>query len=172
MPTTLQLPNKSHQHDYEMMIKEFIDNGDEIVPGQMTPKEWEIFDEFLTRTENYTKGIWLKPGRVPSTLYFIMDKNNKVVGGIAIRHYLNDELRFDAGHIGYGVIPSERKKWYAAMALKLALEKCKEFWIEKVLLTCNKSDIWSAKTIQKNGWVWDSDYEHEWKAKERYRITL
>jgi predicted acetyltransferase len=81
-------------------------------------------------------------------------------------------LRYDWGNIGYGIRPSERKKWYTTIWLKLVLEKCKELWIDKVMLTCNKENIWSSKAIIKNWWVRNSEYEHEGKIKDRYYIPI
>ncbi|MEI7562343.1 MAG: GNAT family N-acetyltransferase [bacterium] len=37
--------------------------------------------------------------------------------------------------------PSERNKGYATIGLSLALEKCKELGIEKVMLTCKRENI-------------------------------
>jgi predicted acetyltransferase len=143
-----------------------------ITPGQMSLKDWEKFDEFLTRCKNYREGINVKPNRVPATLYFIINEKEKVVWGVSIRHYLNDALRFTSGHIGYGIRPSERKKWYASQSLKLSLEKCKDMDISDVLLTCDTSNIASAKVIEKNWWILDSEYEDEWIPSQRYRIHI
>ena len=66
---------------------------------------------------------------------------------IDIRHSLNDFLLQAGGHIGCGVRKSERKKGYAKQMIKLALEKCKELKIEKVLITCNDDNIASEKSI-------------------------
>lgn len=41
--------------------------------------------------------------------------------------------------------------------LKLALEKAKEKGINKVLVTCNKENIASKKTITKNGGIYESE---------------
>jgi len=168
----LEFPEKKHEQQYLEMIQEFLDNKEKIIPRAMPLKEWETYDQFLQRIQNSSKGKNLKPGRVPNTLYFLVDDNNKIVWGVHIRHKLNDELRFDAGNIGYGIRPSERKKGYATIGLKFALEKCKELWLDKVLLTCDKENIWSSKTIINNGWIRDSDYSSEWIAKERYRISI
>jgi predicted acetyltransferase len=168
----LEFPEKKYEKQYLEMIQEFLDNKETIIPMAMPLKEWETYDQFLQRIQNSSKGKNLKPGRVPNTLYFLVDDNDKIVWGVHIRHELNEELRFDAGNIGYGIRPSERKKGYATIGLTLAVQKCKEAWLDKVLLTCNKENIWSSKTIINNGWIRDSDYESEWIAKERYRISI
>ena len=87
-------------------------------------------------------------GLVPSSTYLgIREKDNYIVGMIDIRHYLNEYLTQAGGHIGYGVRKTERNKGYAKQMLKLALEKCKELKIKKVLITCDEDNIASEKVI-------------------------
>ena len=87
-------------------------------------------------------------GLVPSSTYLgLREKDNYIVGMIDIRHYLNEYLTQVGGHIGYGVRKTERNKGYAKQMLKLALEKCKELKIKKVLITCDEDNIASEKVI-------------------------
>ena len=87
-------------------------------------------------------------GLVPSSTYLgIREKDNYIVGMIDIRHYLNEYLTQVGGHIGYGVRKTERNKGYAKQMLKLALEKCKELKIKRVLITCDEDNIASEKVI-------------------------
>ena len=87
-------------------------------------------------------------GLVPSSTYLaVREKDNYIVGMIDIRHYLNEYLTEAGGHIGYGVRKTERNKGYAKQMLKLALEKCKDLKIKKVLITCDEDNIASEKVI-------------------------
>lgn len=87
-------------------------------------------------------------GLVPSSTYLgVREKDNYIVGMIDIRHYLNEYLTEVGGNIGYGVRKTERNKGYAKQMLKLALEKCKELKIKKVLITCDEDNIASEKVI-------------------------
>ena len=87
-------------------------------------------------------------GLVPSSTYLaVREKDNYIVGMIDIRHYLNEYLTQAGGYIGYGVRKTERNKGYAKQMLKLALEKCKELKIKKVLITCDEDNIASEKVI-------------------------
>ena len=167
----LEFPEKKHEKQCLNMIQEFIDTKEKVMPWALGLKEWENYDDLLTRIKNNAEGKNPKHvGR--STVYFIIDNYEKIVWGIIIRHELNDELRFEGGNIGYGIRPSERRKGYATIWLTLALQKCKDLWLEKALLTCDKDNIGSSKTIKSNWWIWDSDYESEWIKKERYRIPI
>lgn len=42
--------------------------------------------------------------------YFVVDENDRLIGGAGIRHYLTVDGYNYGGHIGYGVRASERKK--------------------------------------------------------------
>lgn len=109
---------------------------------------------------------------VPATLYFGM-ANDKIVGTIQIRHKLSQRLLKTYGHIGYGVRPSERRKGYASKMLALALEKCKELRIDNVLISCDKDNIASSKTILKNGGNFDKEFaEEDGNIVKQYWITL
>ena len=87
-------------------------------------------------------------GLVPSSTYLaVREKDNYIVGMIDIRHYLNEYLTQVGGNIGHGVRKTERNKGYAKQMLKLALEKCKDLKIKKVLITCDEDNIASEKVI-------------------------
>ena len=102
------------------------------------------FEELKKRSNEDT----VPKGLVPSSTYLgVREKDNYIVGMIDIRHYLNEYLTQVGGHIGYGVRKTERNKGYAKQMLKLALEKCKELKIKKVLITCDEDNIASEKVI-------------------------
>lgn len=94
---------------------------------------------------------------VPGTTYLAME-GNRVLGVINIRWYLNEALKKHGGHIGYFIRPSERGKGHGTKMLALALEKVKEKGINKVMITCRKANIVSARVMEKNGGVYDDDY--------------
>jgi len=109
---------------------------------------------------------------VPATIYFGV-QDGRIVGTIQIRHKLNQRLLKTYGHIGYGVRPSERRKGYATEMLALALKKCRDLGIEKTLVSCDKDNIGSAKTILKNGGVFEKEFaEDDGNIVHQYWITL
>ena len=77
------------------------------------------------------------------------------------------------GHIGYGIRPTERRKGYAKAMLKMALEKCIQVDIKKVLITCDKTNIASAETILANGGMLENEVvEDNGNVVQRYWITM
>ena len=112
------------------------------------------------------------PDCVTGSVYFAIVVG-RIVGTIAVRHYLNDSLLKSGGHIGYGIRPSERRKGYGTKMLALALEKCREFGIEKALVTCDKVNIASAKTAIRNGGSMENDFvDDDGNIVQRYWIEL
>lgn len=154
--------------------QEFLDCGDSMdgtdgLRRMENPEKWVEHCCLFKNPENVPEG------RVPATQYiFVREEDNKIVGMLQIRHFLNGYLEKYGGHIGYSVIPSERRKGYASLMLKTALPKCKELGIEKVLITCTDNNTGSRKTILANGGEYESTvYEPDEKVSlEKYWINL
>lgn len=136
-------------------------------PGRLFA--WENFQEFLTEiqqdvVDNYR---W-----VNSTLFFLMD-DQKILWAIQVRHHIDHpNLRETGWHIGYGIRPSERRKWYATKMLELWLSEAKKLWIEQVLISCDYDNIASEKVILNNGWIFRKEVEKDWEMLKTYWITL
>ena len=118
-------------------------------------QRYENYNLWLDEIENL-RTIPMPSINVPASTYFVF-VNNKIVGNIQVRHSLNESLLQNGGHIGYSVRPSERRKGYATKMLALALKKCRALGIDKVLVTCDKDNIASVKTILKNGGVLENE---------------
>ena len=91
---------------------------------------------------------------------------------IDIRHRLNDYLLNFGGHIDYSVRKSERQKGYATEMLALALIECMKLNIKRVLITCDKDNIASAKTIINNGGILENEILEGSGITQRYWINL
>lgn len=94
---------------------------------------------------------------VPATQFILVRKSdNRLVGMLQVRHCFNDYLEKYAGHIGYSVRPSERRKGYAKAMLQEALVFCREkLSLEQVLITCYPHNEGSRRTILSCGGVYD-----------------
>ena len=114
-------------------------------------------------------------GRVHATEYLAYrTEDNRLVGMLQIRHYLNDALLAHGGHIGQCVRPNERCKGYGTEQIAFALKECEKFGIERALIVCDKSNIASARTIQKNGGNLENEITDSTDGKiiQRYWITI
>ena len=81
------------------------------------------------------------------------------------------EVLREGGHIGDGIRPSERRKGYATEMIRLALIECGKLGIRRVLMTCEKSNIGSAKSIVKNGGVLENEFVNsDGEIEQRYWI--
>ena len=112
---------------------------------------------------------------MPGIQYLLLrESDNRIIGFINTRLRINDSLLQHWGHIWYSIRPSERKKHYATAQLFCILRFYKNLWIEKVLLTCDKSNIWSAKTIQNCWWILENEIIDpiDWAFIQRYWINV
>jgi len=96
----------------------------------------------------------------------------KEVGVVQVR-LLNEKLWKTFGNIGDGVRPTERKKGYVTEIIRLALIKAKEIGLNRVLMSCDKTNIGSKKSIINNGGVLENEYvDEDGNVEERYWISL
>ena len=77
------------------------------------------FAGYLRLLEDWSQGINLPARFVPNT-FLIAVVGDTIVGRISIRHELNEFLASVGGHVGYVIVPSERKKGYGTQVLSLA----------------------------------------------------
>ena len=107
---------------------------------------------YLAHLENNSKTTTVTPGWVVSdTFCAIRRRDGRLVGMITVRHDLNDFLRRCGGHIGYGVRPSERRKGYATRMLQWALDYCRHLGLPRVLISCDRKNEASQRTIRRCG---------------------
>ncbi len=154
--------------------QEFLDACDSM-DGTGPLRRFENPEEYIKTCAEYEDPEKVPSHLVPATQFFFIRKSdNKLVGMIQVRHCFNDYLEKYAGHIGYSVRPSERRKGYAKEMLRMALPFCREIGIDKVLIACIDGNIGSEKTILANGAVYESTV-HEPNGDgdlKRFWITL
>lgn len=139
-------------------------------PSSIFRNDWRDFDHYL---ENLEVKQRTPEGRVPDSVLFCLDTDRNIfVGAVNIRHELNDDLLQTGGHIGDGIRPSERRKGYATQMIALALQECRRLGIGRVLMTCDKNNIGSVKSIVRNGGVLENEVPEDGVTMQRYWIDL
>ncbi|MBQ8287710.1 MAG: GNAT family N-acetyltransferase [Clostridia bacterium] len=159
--------------EYQSHLTEMMDEwsaaSEEIIPYAIRKNDYRDFDYYLEHLEvkDYTGSL------VPDSTFFCLDEERGIfVGAVNIRHYLNDRLLRNGGHIGDGVRPSERRKGIATAMIGLALIECNKLGIDRVLMVCDKDNIGSAKSIQRNGGILENEIEVDGVVEQRYWIEL
>jgi len=172
MLKNLQLvkPSIQLEKQYLDMLADWSKTGEKPVPFvlKIDPQNFPLM---LEKLKGYSEGIDLD-NFVEHSSYWLIDNNKKILGVVNIRHRLNESLLKKGGHIGYGIRPSERRKGYASEILRLAKEKARELSIDRVLITCDKNNIGSVKTILKNGGILESEEKINNEIIQRYWINL
>ena len=151
------------------MLDEWYDYGEKIIPYAIRRLDYHDFEYYYRNLEVTDT----REGLVPDSTFFCLDVERDImVGAVNIRHYLNEALLLNGGHIGDGVRPSERQKGVATKMIGLALQECKRLGINKVLMVCDKSNVGSAKSILNNGGVLENEVVVDGVIEQRYWITL
>lgn len=164
----VKLSPKYRRHLTDMMDAWYA-SGEKIIPYAIRRLDYRDFDRYLENLEIRDAG----DGLVPDSTYFCLDEErDKFVGAVNIRHCLNEKLLLDGGHIGDGVLPEERGKGIATRMIAMALAECRKLGIERVLMVCDKDNIPSARTIQKNGGILENEPVVDGVIQQRYWIDL
>ena len=112
------------------------------------------FERHIARLTEPTGSIILPNGevvpKVPFSLRWLVE-GAEFIGEVSIRHWLNDWLRQEGGHVGYGIRPSRQRRGYGRLILALALEECRGLGLERVLVTADADNLASIRIIEANG---------------------
>ncbi len=161
-------PDIRYKVSFQEAAKEYRQVG-EILHADMYKPSLNDFEQYVHDLHDHAKGTNLPEGWVQCSTYWLTNDNDIILGIIRIRHKSVPIF----GHVGYDVPPSQRKKGYGSILLKLALEKAKVLPLDHLIITCDYDNIGSIRIIEKNGGkfleeIKDEDQDIVWK----YRIDL
>lgn len=112
--------------------------------------ESEPWLAYLDRLEREQRGEGLPPGRVPMTFLYA-EVHGRVVGRTSVRHMLSATLCVMGGHVGYAVLPGERRRGYATAILRRSLDVARGVGVGPVLVTCREDNPASLAVIRHCG---------------------
>lgn len=120
--------------------------------SRMEPEAWLDNCRALLREETCPEG-W-----VPAIQFVCLRKQDqRIVGMIDLRMRFNEFLAEYGGNIGYSVRPDERQKGIAKWMLAQVVKEARKVGLAKVLVTCDKDNEASRRTIEANGGVFERE---------------
>lgn len=156
-PLVLLRPSDRYSRQVMEFREEMLQNNDSL-DGCAELEECTSFEEWIRFEERLRAKF--KEGYVPSEVFLaIRMRDDRMVGIIDYRHPLSDFLLRFGGNIGYSVRPSERHRGYASEMLRQLLDVCRAYGETRVLLTCDKENTASQKTILKNRGVLENEVD-------------
>ncbi len=148
--------------------------GDTRFSGTSFGKGECSLDDFLKECRDRENHATVPPDLVPQSVYWLMDDNQKTVGIVRVRHWLNERLMHFGGHIGYYIRPAQRRKGYGSAALRLALDELRKRGQPRALLTVHPDNLASSRIVRAHGGIPDGQGAHPATGEvvDRYWIEL
>jgi predicted acetyltransferase len=127
------------------------------------------FSAYVNQLAGHPRGVGVPESFVPNT-FFVGVVDGVIVGRLSLRHSLNDFLSRVGGHVGYGVVPSQRRRGYATEMLRQAIPICASLGIPSALITCDEHNVVSRKVIETCGGIFEGmiDCQDSGIPKRRY----
>jgi len=155
-------PSMEYDRQIQAFRREYLEYGGSM-DGSSSLRKFDRTQDWLDQLEPLT-----------AQYLYVREEDDRVVGVIQIRRRFNEFLEKYAGHIGYCVRPSERRKGYATQMLSQALTECERLGIYDVLVCCLADNEASRRTILDNGGAYESKVLEPRSQRwiERYWIHL
>lgn len=143
-----KLSENDDRQVYDML--QSIEGNDNGFINTVKDMPYEDYIQWLKTNAGYPMGIGLEDWMVPQTTYWLYCDDTPVGYG-RIRHYLNENLKKDGGHVGYAISYPYRGIGYGNEILKLLIAECKKMGINEIQIGANKDNERSNKVILRNG---------------------
>lgn len=125
------------------------------------------WSQFVDRVDRQRRGVDVEPPRVRSA-FLAAWVGDQIVGRASIRFEVNEYLARAGGHIGYAVLPSQRRRGYATDILMQSLVIARSDGVDDVLVTCDVDNVASRTLIERCGGEFDGIvYDEKESVKKR-----
>ncbi len=158
---TLQVPDVGYRDSFIEGAGEFagegrLDSTYASFLGFDVPRLQRDFPTFVEDLRRMSDEDRVRQAGYRDCIYWLVDAGC-YVGQSSIRPELGTPYLITyGGHIGYSIRPTRRRQGYGRRVLQLALEKCGELGLERVLVTCDEDNAASRLIIEGNGGVFES----------------
>lgn len=129
------------------------------------------YKDWLIKTNLNWNGLYSEAEYILQRTHFIKN-DGELVGFLGITLSLDKVFYNVGGHIGIGISPNHRRKYYAKDAFRLALDKCRQWEMDRILVICNETNIASCSLIESCGGVFENKYSFEKDVYRRYWFEL
>jgi predicted acetyltransferase len=131
----------------------------------------EPWAEFIDRIDRQRSGNDVPAGRVPAA-FLMAWVGDEMVGRTSIRFALNEYLASAGGHIGYAVLPAQRRLGYGTEILRQSLVVARAHGVDAVLLTCAIDNAGSRAVIERCGGQFESIVHDPKEGVEKRRYWI
>ena len=152
----LERPSSERENSYRRFMEEIRRAGEPPAPSTLG-YPFDPFEALLERLRKDELGAELPQGFVPHSSFWLVQDDREIVGASNLRHRLTPKLEKRGGHIGYGIRPSARNRGYGKEILFHTLPEARRLGLTRVLITCGKRNLASAKIIVASGGKLDSE---------------
>ncbi len=165
----LVAPAERYKDNYLQAIQEFqVEGRHTDVNVKRLSRNFGHFLRYLRSQEDPRK---VRPGRVPATDLWLID-GDEFIGRLSLRHELSASLLHWGGHIGYEIRPSQRRRGYGKVILRLGLAEARTRGLHRVLVTCDEDNIGSKKIIEHNGGQFENAVDVEGSPVKKLRYWI
>jgi predicted acetyltransferase len=165
-------PTLDYREAFHALVLSFRENQEADL-FQKYRRGGDDFENYIRDLQNESKGINLKPDHVTQS-HFWLEDTGRIVGVSRVRHFLNDLLLQEGGHIGYDIGALSRGQGFGTLILELTLVEAKKLGLKRALLTCDEDNLASKRVIEKNGGIFESKGTARLSKKQvlRYWINI
>ena len=118
--------------------------------------EYPAWTDYLARLDALGRGTvegWVRQDLL------LGEVDGAIVGRVSLRYALDEFLAHEGGHIGYCVLPEQRRRGYATEMLQQSVVRMRSEGVGRILVTCDDDNVASARVIERGGGTFESVVE-------------